>query len=335
MGAVTESAVNPITGVPYNPPPPQKPPAPKLTLVERRRIEMADHIFDIGADGGNIAYISSIAAQCGLPHTDPGHLCGFYKRENGNTALTIVRGTLKNPYTGNIEIMGYPYGPKPRLMFIDVCTQAILTQSPHVDLGRSMSDFMRRLGISPNGGLRGQMSAMKEQLMRFIACHMQLYISDEKRYSMVHASPPIKQFNLWLPNRPHEVGRWEGMVTLGDEFFACIMDGCVPMRQEAIRALQNSSMDIDTYTWLNSRLHRVTKPVLLTRHQLHAQFGPDYAVERFFWRDFTKRCLPRVKMVYPDAKFEVTPEGMKLFASRPSISKTLSASRRKLLENKT
>jgi hypothetical protein len=330
MGAVTESAVNPITGVPYNPPPTPKP-EPKISLVKRRRLECADHIFDIG-DAGKVAYLSTIAAQCGLPHTDPGHLCGFYKRENGNVALTIVRGTLKNPYTGNIEIQGYPFGVKPRLMLIYLCTRAVLTKSPRIDLGSSLSDFMKRLGLGTNGGRNGQMSMMRDQLMRFMACHMQLYISGDKRYSMVHASPPIKQFDIWLPNRPHEVGKWEGMVTLGDDFFACIMDGCLPLRGEAVTALQNSPMDLDGYTWLASRLPRIEgKPVMLGRHSLHAQFGPDYARERDFWRDFTKKSLPNVKAVYPEAKFEITREGLKLFPSRSPVPRISSGRTRILL----
>ncbi|MGH8268130.1 MAG: replication protein RepA, partial [Steroidobacteraceae bacterium] len=79
-------------------------------------------------------------------------------------------------------------------------------------------------------------------------------------------------------------------------------------------------MALDIYTWLAQRLHRVEegKSVLVSWAALHGQFGHGYEHIRFFRRVFV-RTLKLAKFVYPEAKFELTTAGMKLFHSRPPV----------------
>ena len=44
-----------------------------------------------------------------------------------------------------------PFGHIPRLLLAWVCTEAVRTQSRDLFLGKSLSDFMRRVGIDPAG----------------------------------------------------------------------------------------------------------------------------------------------------------------------------------------
>lgn len=55
---------------------------------------------------------------------------------------------------------------------------------------------------------------------------------------------------------------------------------------------------------------------------LAQQFGHGYAQVRGFRRVF-KRTLAQVKVVYPDAKFDLTEEGMRLHHSRPPVMRRL------------
>lgn len=309
MGAITEGALNPITGA-----------------VAERLFEATLQMYDIERGivaSRKLAFLNPILAQTSMPYTDPGEL-PFYKCENGNVAMTWVRGTLRNPYTGEVTLQGYPYGTKPRLMLLYLCTRATLTRSREIYLGGSLKDFLGRLGINQStGGANGSLFRTKEQLMRLTASHLQLHYTDGKHYSMISPNQPIRKFDYWLPDTLHETAKWEGMVTLDEELFRCLMDGALPLRHEAINALQNSAMALDMYAWLAFRLWRIkTSPLKpLPWKTLQNQFGPNYTLTRQFKADFCK-VLKRVLAVYPQAKIDFSPDGeLILKRSAPPVAR--------------
>jgi Plasmid encoded RepA protein len=54
-----------------------------------------------------------------------------------------------------------------------MCTEAIRTKERRLMLGRSLLDFMRKIGITSNsGGSRGDRARMKEQIDRLFNCHI-------------------------------------------------------------------------------------------------------------------------------------------------------------------
>jgi Plasmid encoded RepA protein len=306
MGALTEPALNPISG------------------VAERRIEAAHQMFDIQFDEPNLTFLNPILAQTSLPYVEPPDNLPFYKCENGNVATTIVRGTLRNPYTNKFVLQGYPFGVKPRLMLMHICTRVTLTRKKEIYLGGSLKEFQKHLGIGySNGGERGSLGPTKDQLMRLTASHLQLFCSDiaNKRYSMIHPAPMISKFDFWLPTGLHEVSKWEGMITIGDEVFKCLMDGNMPLRTEAIMALQNSPMALDVYSWLSFRLWRIKESPLkpIPWSTLQNQFGPGYSRTRDFKRAF-KETLAAVLKVYPEAKVRFSADDeLVLYRSKPPV----------------
>jgi hypothetical protein len=150
---------------------------------------------------------------------------------------------------------------------------------------------------------------------------------------MVHPVPPIREFAYWLPTGIHEVSHWDGAITLHNDFFDCLMDGCMPLRAEAISALQNSPMALDIYSWLAFRLWRIRKSPMnpLPWSALQAQFGPNYAEPRKFRRDF-KEKLALVKQVYPEASFGFNACGeLVLRRSKPPVPPKIVVSQVKML----
>ena len=92
-------------------------------------------------------------ALCSLPRTNPGNR-HQYKRVNGPYKLIMIAG-------GDNKL---PYGNLPRLLLAWVCSEAVRTQSRELVLGKSLSEFMRTLGVySSSGGSRatGRGSAIK------------------------------------------------------------------------------------------------------------------------------------------------------------------------------
>ena len=81
-----------------------------------------------------------LLALCSLPRTNPGDR-KEYVRRNGPYKLGMVAGIEDK----------LPFGNIPRLLLAWVCTEAVRTQSRELVLGRSLYEFMRKLGMEDVG----------------------------------------------------------------------------------------------------------------------------------------------------------------------------------------
>ena len=84
----------------------------------------------------DLGFIARLMALCSLPRTNPGNR-HQYKRVNGPYKLVMVAGADNK----------LPFGNLPRLLMAWISTEAVRTQSRELILGRSLSKFMRSLGI--------------------------------------------------------------------------------------------------------------------------------------------------------------------------------------------
>ena len=95
-------------------------------------------------------FMARTMALCSLPRSNPGNR-KEYVRRNGPYKLGMTAG-IDNKL---------PYGNLPRLILAWICTEAVRTQSREIVLGRSLSKFMRALGInSTSGGSRGRVPSV-------------------------------------------------------------------------------------------------------------------------------------------------------------------------------
>ena len=92
-----------------------------------------------------LGFMARLLALCSLPRTNPGQRYRYVRRNGPYTLVMSATGINK-----------LPFGNLPRLLLAWVCTEAVRTQSRELVLGRSLSKFMRTLGIgSDSGGSRG------------------------------------------------------------------------------------------------------------------------------------------------------------------------------------
>lgn len=92
-----------------------------------------------------------------------------FERTSGNASLLLEAGRL---WTGQgWELQPLPYGSIPRLMMIAITTTAIQQKTPRIELGRSMSESLRQLGLADTGAahwrrVRAQASALAAMNMK-------------------------------------------------------------------------------------------------------------------------------------------------------------------------
>ncbi len=233
-----------------------------------------------------------------------------------NNTLEIEPGWL--PGQGQKTPIGAPYGSYARLALLYLQTAALKADSPRVEVGGSMSAWLSRVGINTSGGKTR--SNMKEQMLRLSACRMTITWPEDSGKLGFTRIQLIKDGVLAPDTLDSAVqGRlWADEVTLDDAFFRALKAHPVPVQEAAVRELVNNSGALDIYVWLAYRLHSLNSAVSIRWSSVMAQFGSGYKNIRSFRQRFRER-LKLALAVYPDARVDVTDEGLILHPSHPPI----------------
>ena len=159
-----------------------------------------------------------------------------------------------------------------------ICTEAVRTGSREIVLGRSLSEFMRKLGISSTGG-RGQ-ARLRNQMKRLFNCSVQLnYTAAGSETSATALVAELTDF-WWNPKHPDQTGLWESKVRLSEAFFNEIVSHPVPLDLTTLKALKRSPLGLDLYLWITYRIFALTTPQRLTWRRMYQQFGAHPAQAR-------------------------------------------------------
>jgi hypothetical protein len=231
-------------------------------------------------------------------------------------SLRIEAGAARHPDTGKWVDLPLPHGEKPRLVMLHLNGEALRTGSPIIDVRDSMTAFVRALGIHVHGR---NIRTLRDQLARLAAAHIMLGIGSKTIKTDV-----IDAFDLWWPDDAKQRALWPSTVQLAPRYFDTLTKHAVPLDSRAVAALAHSALDLDVYSWLAQRLHRITKgkPQTITWSALKVQFGPDYDRLRDFRRKFV-HVLREVQLAYPTARLDVTDVGLVLRNSSPPVTKRL------------
>jgi hypothetical protein len=283
-------------------------PGYKISRETARILRFATDIVESPPDQPD--FLHTVLCQVGLPRKATAEL--KFERRNGLASLLVEAGSL---YSGQKWLQQpLPYGPKPRLALVHISTEAVRTKSRVIDSGRSLHDFMRRLGIGTNGR---EYKNFRQQMRALSACRMSLGYGN----TTIDAKP-IEKFSTWNAlEDEHNLD--EGVIELTPKFFDSLVDSAVPLDPRALACLQGSSLALDIYTWLSHRLHRVSRMTgdRVTWTNLVDQFGQEYSEIKDFKKTFQK-ALVQVRAVYPDARLDEMRGGYILLPSKPPVPKT-------------
>ncbi|MBV9747675.1 MAG: hypothetical protein JO157_02560 [Acetobacteraceae bacterium] len=289
---------------------------PKQQTIIRDRLVEASALM---RGEPEVTFQHSILCQTSLPYRDPGPDVRRWERQQGHAALLINAGEARDPETGQWVQLGLPWGPKARLVLMHLNGEAIRTQSPLVDVGDSLTAFVKRLGLDTGGrtirAIKNQVGALSGALIRMS------FDGAEKSYQF--DTKVVSGFDLWFPKDEKQRVLWPSTVQLSLDYFQSLQTHAVPLDERALAALSHSAMALDLYAWLGQRLHRIPKPhrQLVPWAAVKDQFGTDFDRLRKFREKFME-ALRQVHAVYPAAKIDVTGKGLYLYTSPPPVAKT-------------
>ena len=262
-----------------------------------------------------IDFLHAAMCQVGMPRRSQKKRS--FERSNGFTSILLEAGKLYQ--LGKFVEMPLPYGTRPRLVMVHLSTEAVRTRNREIEIGDSIRDFMKTLGIDTGGHEYGR---FKRQMEALAACRMTLGMSTPNRDITINTQP-IKRFEAWLHPTGQQRIMWPGVLELSQDFYETLVNHAVPLDKRALGALKHSALCLDIYSWLAHRLHRIQGRVgtKLSWGNLRNQFGQEYKNPKDFKREF-KNSLHQVMSVYPDAKIESTYGGIMLHSSQPPVRKT-------------
>ncbi len=284
----------------------------KIAKLSRDTKAPAVDLVEVAGDE-NPAFLHAVLCQVGLPRSpvDERH----FTRTSGSASLRLDAGQWFDGRTW--EDMPLPSGTRPRLVLFHVCSEAVRTRSPVVEVEDSVRAFLRRLRIDTNGR---HMKAFRRQMLALAACRMQLGYKIADRVVNLKCDP-IDEFEAWVQTDDDgQRAMWPGVITLSGKFFDTLAEHAVPLDPGAIGELQNSALALDVYTWLAHRLCRVRQNggASVSWSALKGQFGQEYRTEKDFKRELVG-ALAKVLPVYPGARVDKIRGGLRLMPSPPPV----------------
>ena len=286
----------------------------KVDPAERHLVRIAADILAEDDDAIGVTY--SGFCQASLPHKKLPAEKEWIRRSERLT-LMIEPGRLIRPGTSEGEFVGVPFGSRARLILLYLQTQALRSRSREVELGRSMREWLRRLGIAQGGK---SIREVLDQATRLSICKLTFFYQNANGGTGFSSERIVDDGVLFLePSAEDRQGHlFVETVRLSQSFYDALSRHPVPLWEPAIRAIQNNSMGLDLYVWLAYRLHVLSKPTSIRWPRLHQQFGAGFKSQRQFKPTFIGN-LKLALAVYPDAGVEIEDEGVRLLPSRPPV----------------
>ena len=187
------------------------------TRHQLRLIDTAATVFDQPNPSDiDRAYMARQLVQVTLPHANPGDV-PIWKRSNGNITLSLQPGWDHE----NNKPLGYPYGTVPRLLLFWITTEAIRTKNRRIELGTSLNEFMRQLGLNPStgGGVRGDARRLRDQMDRLFQSRVSLTASTKQGRGWFNMQVAPKGEFWWDFKTPDQGGLFDSWIQLGEDFF--------------------------------------------------------------------------------------------------------------------
>lgn len=280
----------------------------------------------LGDERGRSGYSYSGLCLTSLPHRKLGD-DQAWERTVGPLTLIIEPGRIKIGDEPS-RMLGVPHGARARLILIYLQTQAVLTNSREVSLGRSMRAWMGRMGLSVGGETA---SALREQARRIATCSMRFSWQTSERLgegtsTMVTNERIIKSglfFHHGTRGDVRQEALFDDRVLLDSDFFDQLRRHPVPLRDAAIQQIKDSSTALDIYVWLAYRLHHLERHTPIGWRDLYQQFGAGYR-HRWAWKPKFVQALSEAVAAYPEARVDIEDRCVVLHPSPPPVRRMVS-----------
>ena len=228
----------------------------------------------LSTDGrGDPQFLHAVLCQLGLPRNPTPSKT--FERKSGRAHLSLQAGRTFNGL--KFVDQPLPSGTRPRLVLINLCSEAVRTRDRTVNIGGSVREFLRRLNIDPGGK---SMAQFRKQMLALSCCRMTLGMMTANGPAQVNAEP-IEGFQAWHTDEDGQQTLWPGYIRLTEKFFESLMEHAVPLGDRGDRPASELGLRA-------RRLQLARAPALpreRSRRRVHLLGGAERAVRPGVFRD--------------------------------------------------
>jgi hypothetical protein len=279
----------------------QKPPGKRhLKAVQ------TSQIYATRPSGRDVVYLARELILCTLPHSDPGDVRAWGRR-NGDLTLAIKPGVKQDRKTGEYFSAGIPYGIIPRLILMWMVTEIRRTRGRRLELGHHFNEFLAKIGLGSytGRGPRGDARRVREQMERLFRAIISFDYAagDGKHHRTAWLDMQVAPNGVfwWSEERTEEDVLWGSWIEVSEAFYQAVMAFTTPLDIRVLRHIKDSSLGIDFYTILNREAFRARQsgqPRFLAWEWLHEQTGNEIASLRLFRRNALVQ-IQAIRAVHP------------------------------------
>ena len=270
-------------------------------------------------DNERVVYHHSIMMMCFLPQKClPTHQRDYVVR-HGQAALRIEAGTLIDPgKVGQFKQLPVPYGSRARIVLPYINAYAIRHRTRTVDLGRSLREFITRIGLSFDGRRGVQIT---EQVQALAAAHLVLGLWEQDR-AHAHLATIADEVSFWIEKDSRQRSLWEPVMVLSQRYYDSITERPVPLDMGHLVKLARSPRRMDVYAWLTYRTAQIAKgrKVHVRLGALQPVFAPDVESPRLFKQRFIQD-MKAIAGVYSGFRASVEGQVLVLERSPPPVAR--------------
>jgi hypothetical protein len=202
---------------------------------------------------------------------------------------------------------------------IAAVTKAVQQRSPEIELGRSMTESLRNLGLSDSGASHWR-NVVKQQAALAAVDMVLGYVAADGQPKTLKTSP-FEEITAWVHRDERQATLFPSKIVLSDKFFKSLDAHSVPLDPRGVALLSRYPLALDVYCWLAHRLYRVRGPQgdRVPWLALRQQFGGEIADQKNFKRHF-REALKRALLAYPKASVRRWGSGLTLMPSPPPVA---------------
>jgi hypothetical protein len=232
--------------------------------------------------------------------------------------LVVEPGKLPNK-DGTSTYVGVPYGPVARLILYFLMDRALETGSRTVTLGRTLTAFLSRLGLS-NGGKTHRI--VREQVERISRCRLTFHIEGNGRRGVANQAIIDSAMFFDGPKGADDgqASLFTDTLHLSEGFYNHLRQHNVFLDERAIEKIHANSRALDVYSWMAFRLPHIVQPVFIPWDTLRPQFGVGINVKRNF-PSVMRDDLMLALSVYEKARVDIVDRGVMLHPSPPPVQR--------------
>jgi hypothetical protein len=287
----------------------------------------------------DVSFLHKSFCVAGLPLRRPRETMEVYSRNDDRFALTIHPHKIILPGGAPCEI-GVPWGAKGRLLIMwantEVKDPARRQDDRWLEIGR-IKEWMAQVGIKINGL---NIAATKDQLIRLAFSQFTMVLRDAastlfKADRLIEGGVFPDDDLVHYARGEMDKVRWPLGLELSQKAFERFSNNAIPVPTARLAEVSNSAMAIDIFMFLCYRLPLLgqQESQMVPWRDLIAQFGNREAPSKF--RDTFNASIKAALRAYPEAKVDLTHEGLVLHYSDPAeLRRAFVAVRRPAIEKR-